>query len=192
MTLPLPRRKKKRFRILKLTLIVLKFIVLNLLKKVYISSKRGAYRTGILKDRRKVKKMPKVKIEQSIPPMPGGSEAPPMGDPENKAGLYSPSIGSENPDAVSEDLAGDLIALPFEAWHLFNEAADPLSESEKARLAGPFARIMEKYGLGKIAKDEIVFGFYLTAICYGRVKACQEAARKRKLESTIETKIVEH
>ena len=115
-----------------------------------------------------------------------------MGDPENPAGQFSPSIGSGNPDAVSEELAGDLIALPFDAWHLFNEAADPLSESEKARLAGPFARIMEKYGLGKIAKDEIVFGFYLMAICYGRGKACQEAARKRKLEATIETKIVEH
>ena len=113
-------------------------------------------------------------------------------DPENNAGQFSPSIGSENPDAVSEELAGDLIALPFEGWHLINEAADPLSETEKARLAGPFARILEKHGLGKIAKDEIVFGFYLMAICNGRAKACQEASRKRKLEGTIDAKIVEH
>lgn len=113
-----------------------------------------------------------------VPPMPGAenfTETEP-----GSGGVFSPSTGSENPDAVSEELAGDLIALPFDAWHLFNDAADPLSETEKARLAGPFSRILEKYGMGKIAKDEIVFGFYLTAITYGRFKAVREAGKERK------------
>lgn len=133
--------------------------------------------------------MAKVTITQDIPPMPG-SEEPIQGA---QSGPSSPSIGSEpSPDAVSEELAGDLIALPFDAWHLFNDAADPLSETEKARLAGPFARILEKYGLGKVAKDEIVFGFYLTAISYGRFKACKEASRDRKAIDAGQKPIVEH
>jgi len=119
----------------------------------------------------------KEKINE-VPPMPGAENF--TGTEPGSVGASSPSTGSENPDAVSEELAGDLIALPFDAWHLFNDAADPLTETEKSRLAGPFSRILEKYGMGKIAKDEIVFGFYLTAICYGRIKAVREAGKERK------------
>lgn len=119
---------------------------------------------------------------QDVPPMPG-PEGETIPGPESQDGPSSPLTGSENNalPAVSEELAGDLIALPFEAWHLFNDAVDPLSETEKARLAAPFSRMLEKYGMGKIAKDEIVFGFYLTAICYGRIKAAREAAQLRKI-----------
>ena len=105
--------------------------------------------------------------------MPGG---------EAEAAQSSPSIGSASPEpAVSEALAGDLIALPFDGAHLIWPDCQPLSEAEKERLAGPFARIMEKYGLGKIAKDEILLGFYLTACIYGRVKAVHDAKKREKL-----------
>jgi hypothetical protein len=104
--------------------------------------------------------------------MPGAEE-------KGQSGPSSPSIGSESPEpAVSEALAGDLIALPFDGAHLIWSDSQPLSEAEKERLAGPFARIMEKYGLGKIAKDEILLGFYLTACIYGRVKAVHDAKKK--------------
>ena len=134
--------------------------------------------------------MQKVKIQQDVPPMPAGEEIPGT---EAAGGSSSPSIGTQaSPEAVSEELAGDLIALPFDAWHLFNEAAEPLSEVEKARLAGPFARIMEKYGMGKFAKDEVLFGFYLTAVVYGRVKACRDAKRDRMITDQKQPPVVEH
>ena len=191
---PTLRRKRKRFRILRLLIITLKFMLLSLWSRVWRNLKRGASPTSIRAASRKGNEMPKVKIEQSVPPMPTES-----GDPVTSTGMdspSSPSTGSENLDAVSEELAGDIIALPFEAWHLFNDAAEPLTESEKARLAGPFARIMEKYGMGKIAKDEVLLGFYLTAIIYGRVKATAEAKRQKKLiDGTREgsaRRVVEH
>lgn len=118
-------------------------------------------------------------VNDNLPPMPESKE-----DVLNQQGAASssPSTFSEpepEKDSVSEALAGDLIALPFEAWHLIQPAAEPLSQAEKDRLAGPFSRIMEKYGLGKIAKDEVLLGFYLTAIIYGRVRAVQ-AVKKEK------------
>jgi hypothetical protein len=187
-----PKPKRKRLRNLRLLLLMVKFIVLNLWSKVFAKLKRSASRIDIPKSRKeKTMSNPKVKITQNVPPMPMGDD--PIQS-EVTDSPSSPSIGSEKIDAVSEELAGDLIALPFDAWHLFNDAVEPLSEVEKARLAGPFARIMEKYGMGKIAKDEVLFGFYLTAIMYGRVKAAQEAKRQRKLieGSTPAKPIVEH
>jgi hypothetical protein len=133
---------------------------------------------------RKVMKMPKIKImpedeqQTGLPPMPGGEAD------GAQPGASSQSIGSET--AVSEALAGDLIALPFDGAHLIWPDCQPLSEAEKERLAGPFARIMEKYGLGKIAKDEILLGFYLTACIYGRVKAVHEAKKRENIQSAAD------
>ena len=129
--------------------------------------------------------MPKIKMmpDPMGEPKPG---IPPMPGPDGAEVSSSPSIssGPESPEpAVSEALAGDLIALPFDAAHLIWDASDPLSEAEKERLAGPFSRILEKYGLGKIAKDEILLGFYLTACIYGRVKAVHEAKKREALAS---------
>ena len=81
---------------------------------------------------------------------------------------------------VSRELAGDLLNLPFQAWSLVNPVVLPLSPAEQERLAGPFSRILEKYGMGKIAKDEIVFGFYLTAVVYGRIKAIKDSKPKKE------------
>jgi hypothetical protein len=109
--------------------------------------------------------------------MPGAEE-------KGQSGPSFPSTGLGSPEpAVSEALAGDLIALPFDGAHLIWPDSQPLTEAEKERLAGPFARIMEKYGLGKIAKDEILLGFYLTACIYGRVKAVHDAKKKERLAS---------
>ena len=124
--------------------------------------------------------------DSRIPPMPDSKEDILEGGP----GRSSRSIGSESGDAqvpaVSEALAGDLIALPFDGWHLIQPCVDPLSEEEKSRLAGPFARILEKYGLGKLAKDEILLGFYLTAVIYGRIKAVREEKKREKIQEVVE------
>ena len=125
--------------------------------------------------------MAKIKMtdeQPQVPPMPSTKEEVLEAPPGQSTGLGSEP---EQPSAVSEALAGDLIALPFDGAHLIWPDSQPLSEAEKERLAGPFARIMEKYGLGKIAKDEILLGFYLTACIYGRVKAVHEAKKKEKM-----------
>jgi hypothetical protein len=84
---------------------------------------------------------------------------------------------------VTEELAGDLINIPFELWSSFNPVVLPLSPVERNLLAGPFSRILEKYGMGKLAKDEIVFGFYLTAFAYGRYKAVRAAKPKKEIKT---------
>ena len=104
--------------------------------------------------------------------------------------IGSPSGEAPSAPAVSEALAGDLIGLPFDGWHLIQPCVDPLTEEEKSRLAGPFARILEKYGLGKIAKDEILLGFYLTAVIYGRVKAVREEKKRNSIQ--VDGKVVEN
>jgi len=127
---------------------------------------------------------------ERIPPMPDSKEDILQGSSRDS----SPSIGSGSDEpsapAVSEALAGDLIGLPFDGWHLIQPCVDPLSEEEKSRLAGPFARILEKYGLGKVAKDEILLGFYLTAVIYGRVKAVREEKKRNSIQ--VEGKVVEN
>jgi hypothetical protein len=123
----------------------------------------------------KARILPEEETNQGLPPMPGGEAE------SQSSGASSPSIGSGSEPAVSEALAGDLIALPFDGWHLIQPCVDPLTEEEKSRLAGPFARILEKYGMGKIAKDEILLGFYLTAVVYGRIKAIREEKKREKI-----------
>jgi hypothetical protein len=177
----IPANRFPRFRNLKLIRLLLRFIILSLLIKAWRSLKRIVSPGRKSKIERKVMKMSKVKImpeeeaQTGLPPMPGGEAD------AAQPGQSSPSIGSGSEPAVSEALAGDLIALPFDGAHLIWPDCQPLSDAEKERLAGPFARIMEKYGLGKIAKDEILLGFYLTACIYGRVKAVHDAKKRESI-----------
>jgi hypothetical protein len=91
--------------------------------------------------------------DQEIPPMPG-REA------EGSSSPLTSSASPESPGVVSEQLAADLIGLPFQLWATFETRVDPevieLSEKTKSFLGGPVARILERHGLGHIAKDEIV------------------------------------
>lgn len=129
--------------------------------------------------------MAKVKItdqdlnQDGIGPLPDGPDDLMDGPP-------SPSTGGEGADAVSEAFAGDLIGLPFEAFHVLMPVVDPLSRDEKARLAAPFAEILNKYNLGgKLSRAEIVFGFYLTAAVAGRVKAVSDDRKLRKAQAEM-------
>ena len=105
----------------------------------------------------KVKVMPDEQMDpqEPLPGMPGSDEA-------GEAGPSSPSTGSGISDvaAVDEGLAGDLIGLPFEAWAVFQKDVPKevivLSDQQKQFLGGPVSRVLTKYGLGKIAKDEVV------------------------------------
>ena len=105
----------------------------------------------------KVKVMPEPDLDEqeALPRMPGSEET---GEP---SGPSSPSTGlGSDVAAVDEGLAGDLIGLPFEAWAVFQKDVPKevivLSEQQKQFLGGPVSRVLTKYGLGKIAKDEVV------------------------------------
>ena len=101
--------------------------------------------------------------DERIPPMPDSKE-------EVGGGSFSPSTSSsdETPapvrsDAVTEEFAGDLFEIPFKVWHVVDSRVpDGVGDRVKDGVSAPFARILEKYGLGKIAKDEVLVGYYVT------------------------------
>jgi len=86
---------------------------------------------------------------------------------------------------ITDDFAGEFIAIPFELWSSVNSVVPPLSPAEKERLAGPFSRILEKYGMGKFAKDEVLLGFWLWCSIYGRIKAVRVAKPKKEKKPDV-------
>ena len=130
--------------------------------------------------------MTKVKVtdcptdkNDRIPPMPGSPQDLENGGVGDSA---SQLTGTERTDHVAEEFAGDLYRIPFQVWHAFDphvpEEPDPRIVEG---VSGPFARVLEKYGLGAIAKDEILVAFYLTQTVFVYVKAGREARQREKL-----------
>jgi hypothetical protein len=105
----------------------------------------------------KVKMTPEMDQEPNsrLPEMPGSGQETGQGSPSSQSTGLESDVA-----AVDEGLAGDLIGLPFEAWAVFQKdvpkEAIVLSEQQKQFLGGPVSRVLTKYGLGKIAKDEVV------------------------------------
>ena len=127
--------------------------------------------------------MPKAKIVDSqdgLPEMPG--EAGEQIGGEASSSPSTSSVSEPGTEVVDEGLAGDLIALPFQAWAVFETRVPKevieLSDKQKEFLAGPVSRVLTKYGLGKIAKDEVVIVAVLSMHTFGIVTAL----RKAKLE----------
>ena len=123
--------------------------------------------------------MKKVKIQDGIPSMPDQKEDILDGPQtqEEDSGLLT---GSEErtEDTISEEFAGDLYKIPFQVWNIFNPAVPPEPDPRIIKgVAPPFARVLEKYGLGKIAKDEVLVAFYLTQTVYVYVMAAKEAKK---------------
>ena len=120
----------------------------------------------------------KVRIEQDVPPIPGTEE---IDEQPSGSSFQSTPSGATNPgtDIVGEELAGELIGLPFEAWAAFENRVPKeeliLSEDTKAFLAGPVSRIMTKYGLGKIAKDEVIVITTLSVCIFSRTRKVSAA-----------------
>lgn len=71
---------------------------------------------------------------------------------------------------VDPEVAGDLIRIPFELVNVFIPAWEPLTDSEVERIKSPFARCLQKWGLGKISRDEVVLGFYLAIAISSRIR----------------------
>lgn len=127
--------------------------------------------------------MPKVKVTEltdDLPEMPGDDS-----EQNGVGGSPSPSTSSGSEpgvEVVDEGLAGDLIALPFEAWAVFEtrvpKEAIVLSQKQKDFLAGPVSRVLTKYGLGKIAKDEVVIVAVLSMHTFGIVNALSKAKKE--------------
>ena len=115
--------------------------------------------------------------DDGIPPMPGARDSDPGSDSQS---TFSGTTSSE-PAAVDEALAADLIGLPYEIWAAFEpeeiQEYIKLREQEKAILGGPVARILTKYGLGSIAKDEILVVSVLSLHTFGAVKAIRKAKK---------------
>lgn len=130
-------------------------------------------------------------------------------DPGLKADPLTGSVLSDNPDqvpdeipeveeileretkeaeqevaAIDEDLAAELLNLPFEVADMF-WSTGALSDQELKRLAGPFSRVLVKYGLEKLSRDEVVFGFWLSVSVLSRVKIYQ---RKKGSDSEVKNK----
>jgi hypothetical protein len=146
------KKRKVRFRNLKLLILLLRFIKLYLLIRVWQSIKNIISRKRRKRLERRFKKM-SLNQDDGIPGMPGM---------ENEEASSSPSTTSPAPesDVVSPELAGDLIDLPYQGWAVFEKRIPKedivLSNNMKAFLGGPVSRCMTKYGIGKIAKDEII------------------------------------
>ena len=128
----------------------------------------------------------KIKIKGAVPtedqeqnPLPG------MPGAEESGGPSSPSIGSESEpglEVVDPGLAAELVNLPYEAWAIFEKRIPRdqivLSDNLKQFLGGPVSRVMTKYGLGKIAKDEIVIIITLSAHTFTVISALRKAQPK--------------
>ena len=112
------------------------------------------------------------------------TEMPPMPNAKGESSLDSPSISSETisepqePEIVSAELAGDIIALPFEVWAQFEpdevREAILLSQKTKDFLGGPVSRILTKHGLGEIAKDEILVITILSLHTFSAMRAVKK------------------
>ena len=130
----------------------------------------------------KVKMMPEQDLDpqEPLPGMPGSDEAGEPGPSSQSTGLGSDVA------AVDEGLAGDLIGLPFEAWAVFQKDVPKevivLSDQQKQFLGGPVSRVLTKYGLGKIAKDEVV----IVAVLSMHVFQVTAAIRKVKVQNVKE------
>lgn len=84
--------------------------------------------------------------------------------PERNGGMMSDSLSGtgedEVDDGILEEICSDLIAVPFEIWHLLKPEIPELTINEKKLISKPLARVAQKYDVQKYAKDEILlFGF---------------------------------
>ena len=134
--------------------------------------------------------MSKVKIADPMESEPMDS-TPPMPRSDGRTGdqdssFQSTSLGEGDREVVPEELAADLIGLPYEFWAAMSpedlREAILLSEKQKAFFAGPASRVMTKYGLGKIAKDEIILVSGLGLHTFMAFRAVAKYKRDTKVE----------
>ena len=122
--------------------------------------------------------MPKVKIKanDNLPPMPDSPEDILEGTPEREDSGQLTGSEERTEQTVTDEFAGDLYKIPFQVWHIFNPNVPDEPDPKIIKgVSGPFARVLDKYGLGKLAKDEILVGFYLTQTVYVYVQAAKRA-----------------
>ena len=123
------------------------------------------------------------------------TEIPPMPNAKGESSLDPPSISGETisepqePDVVSAELAGDIVALPYEVWAQFepDEAREAILLSQKTKdfLGGPVSRILTKHGLGEIAKDEILV---ITILSLHTFSAMRAVKKVKSIHSTEDKK----
>ena len=117
--------------------------------------------------------------DDGVPGMPGM-------DPEEGQDSSSQSISSSGEslgtDVISEDVAADILGLPFEAWAVFEHRIPKedivLSQRMKEFLGGPASRCFMKWGVGRLAKDEIILITALSLHSVSVIRAVSEAKQK--------------
>ena len=92
----------------------------------------------------------------------------------------SPEVLKENVIQVSPEVAGDILNLPFAVGHIFNPAIEELNDKEVALMSEPFSRLLTKWGLAKISRDEIIVGFWLSVAALKRFRAVVRAKNEKK------------
>ena len=126
------------------------------------------------------KKTARTTKKKGLPDMPDSPEELQEGLSGSEEELRGPGTTE-----ISVEIAGELISIPFEIWGSFNPVVLPLSPHEQALIGGPFSRLLEKWGMGKLSRDEIVFGFWLLMFGYGRYKAVRAAKPKKEKKPDV-------
>jgi len=116
-------------------------------------------------EKKNVEKKPLKNKKEDLPQFP----------PKNtKTGEFSESPGGSNEvetdDVVLEEICSDLIAVPFEIWHLLKPVVPELTSKERTLIGKPLARVAQKYDVQKYMKDEILLVGFLGFSIIRRVK----------------------
>ncbi|MBA7496242.1 hypothetical protein ES702_06841 [subsurface metagenome] len=99
----------------------------------------------------KGRKKEQKKKEEKLPPFPAE---------ETKDSI--PGISKDEPEEiVLEEICRDIIAIPFEIWHLLRPGVEPLSEKEKDLISKPLSRVAQKYDVSRYMKDEFLLIAFL-------------------------------
>jgi len=118
----------------------------------------------------------KETTKEGLPDLPG----PEKKSEEEDSGKESYRPGSEISGVELEEVCRDLVAIPFEIWHALKPKIEPLSETEKKRIAVPLARLAVKYDIERFAKDEILLFAFLAYSISKRVDIKKHAKNHRR------------
>jgi hypothetical protein len=151
---------------------------------VFLDLKERFRRKKIEKRKRKLsmlqKKMARTTKKKGLPDMPDSPD-------ELKEDLSGSERELSGPGTteINSEIAGEIVNIPFEIWNSFNPVVLPLSPHEQTLIGEPFSRLLEKWGMGKLSRDEIVFGFWLLMFSYGRYKAVRAAKPKKEKKPDV-------
>lgn len=102
--------------------------------------------------------------------------------PSTESSEKSSPPGSTEVDENIIEVCADVIGIPFAIWHELNPNVPPLSDKETINISRPLAKVVAKYDLGRLMKEEYVLVFYLGSAIYrrGKIKPPVKASKAKK------------